>query len=126
MSFNRVISAVLRPVRFLVIAFTCAFVLFSNVSPAVAAKLGGEAGLGSDRSSTAKGSVQLDDIQRKSEEVTKAPPLGLQETQSEANKGINEIQGSANADQMYRPETSRQATSVEEQVKDVLENVTGK
>lgn len=118
MNFNQVISALFRPIRSLIIMAACALIIFANVSPAFA--------IGSNRTNPTEGSVQLDEIQRKSEEVTKEPPLGLRETASEANKGINEIQGDSDADKMYRPETSRQATSVEEQVKDALENLTGK
>ncbi len=112
------LKAILRPMRVLVIAFACTVLFFSNMLPAAA--------IGSSQSRPSQGSVRMDEIQRKSEEVTKADPLSLEETQKEANKGINEIQGDANKDKMFRPENSRQATSVEEQVEHALEKVTGR
>jgi hypothetical protein len=119
MSFNHLISAILRPVRFLVILFACTLILFSNAYPAVAA-------MGSARSNPSEGEAHLDEIQRKSEEVTKKDPLSLEETEKEANAGLNEIQGGADVKQMNRPSNSRQATTVEDQVKNALEKVTGR
>lgn len=118
MSFNRFISAILRPVRFLIVAVACALIVFSNAYPAAA--------IGSVRSNPSEGEAHLDDIQRKSEEITKRDPLSLKETQREANKGLNEVQGRSNVQQMNRPSNSRQATSMGEKVKDALESVTGK
>lgn len=112
------IKSILRPMRFLVIALACTVIFFSNILPAAA--------IGSNPTRPSEGSVQLDEIQRKSEEVTKADPLSLEETQREANKGINEIQGDSDKNQMFRPETSQQATSVEDRVEQFLEKVTGR
>lgn len=120
MNSNRFNSFILRSIRLVVIAFTCAVLFVSNASPAAA--LGTP---NAPRTNTDKGSVQLDDIQAKSEEVTKAPPLSGGETQREANKGLNEIQGDSNKDQMFRPENSR-GTTVTDRVEEALENITGR
>jgi hypothetical protein len=117
MNSNRFHSVLSRSIRFVVIMFACTVLLISNALPASA--------IGAPRTSTDKGSVQLDDIQAKSEEVTKAPPLSGGETQREANRGINEIQGDANKDQMFRPENSR-GTTVTDRVEEALENITGR
>jgi len=117
MNSHRFTSILSRSLRFVVIAFTCAVLFVSTALPASA--------LGAPRTNTDKGSVQLDDIQAKSEEVTKAPPLSQEETQREANRGINEIQGDSNKDQMFRPENSR-GTTVTDRVEDALENITGR
>ena len=117
MKFDRLISMAMRSIRALVIVFACAVFVLSNALPAAA--------IGSNPTRTDEGDTRLDQIFRKSEEVTKAPPLGMEETQREANRGINEIQGSADKEQMNRPENS-QATSVADQVEEVLENITGK
>ncbi|NJO41849.1 MAG: hypothetical protein HC769_03085 [Cyanobacteria bacterium CRU_2_1] len=118
MNFARFNTIVARSIRFVVIAFVCTLLFVSNALPAAA--------IGSTPSKPSEGSVRLDEVQRKSEEVTKADPMNLEETQREANRGINEVQGDADKDQMYRPENSRQATSAAEQVRDALENVTGR
>lgn len=117
MNSNRSNSFILRSIRFVVIAFACAVLFVSNALPAAA--------IGAPRSNPTKGEEQLDTIQEKSEEVTKAPPLSGGETQREANKGINEVQGDANKDQMFRPENSR-GTTVTDRVEEALESITGR
>lgn len=117
MNSNRFNSFILRSIRFVVVAFTCAVLFVSNALPAAA--------ISAPRTNTDKGSVQLDDIQAKSEEVTKAPPLSGGETQREANKGLNEIQGDSNKDQMFSPENSR-GTTVTDRIEEALENITGR
>lgn len=117
MNSQRFTSILSRSLRFVVIAFACAVLFVSNALPASA--------LSAPRTDTDKGSVQLDDIQAKSEEVTKAPPLSGEETQREANRGINEIQGDSNKDQMFRPENSR-GTTVTDRIENALENITGR
>jgi hypothetical protein len=112
------VLSIFRPVRFLVVAFTCALVLFSNAFPAFA--------IDSYQSNPTEGTTQLLDIQRKTDEAAKEPPQGLKEVQKESNKGLNEVQGAADIDKQKRPENSQGATSVEENIKNVLEKVTGK
>ncbi|WAL59749.1 hypothetical protein [Thermocoleostomius sinensis] len=117
MNFTRCHTLILRSIRFAVIAFTCTLLFVSNALPASANT--------APRTRASEGSVQLDTIQEKSEAVTKAPPLSRKETQREANKGLNEVQGDANINDMYRPENSN-ATSIIDQVEEALENVTGR
>ncbi|MEH2149510.1 hypothetical protein [Nostoc sp.] len=112
------VLSMLRPVRFLVVAFTCALVLLSNAFPAFA--------IDSYQSNPTEGTTQLLDIQRKTDEAAKEPPQGLKKVQEESNKGLNEVQGAADIDKQKRPENSEGATSVEENVKNLLDKVTGK
>ncbi|HEY9643624.1 MAG TPA: hypothetical protein V6C57_24255 [Coleofasciculaceae cyanobacterium] len=118
MNFAQLKSLLSRSVRFLTIAFACTLLLFSNAVPAFA--------IGSNSTDPREGSVHLDDIQAKSEEILKKDPLNMEETQSEANKGLNEIQGNADVNDMSRPSNSRQAKSAAEQVTEALKKVTGK
>ncbi|MEH2233077.1 MAG: hypothetical protein V7K71_26170 [Nostoc sp.] len=112
------VLSIFRPVRFLVVAFTCALVLFSNAFPAFA--------IDSYQSNSTEGTTQLLDIQRKTDEAAKEPPQGLKEVQKESNKGLNEVQGAADIDKQKSPENSQGATSVEEKAKNLLEKITGK
>ncbi|MEH2210581.1 hypothetical protein [Nostoc sp.] len=112
------VLSIFRPVRFLVVAFTCALVLFSNAFPAFA--------IDSYQSDSTEGTTQLLDIQRKTDEAAKEPPQGLKEVQKESNKGLNEVQGAADIDKQKSPENSQGATSVEEKAKNLLEKITGK
>lgn len=114
MNFNR--STFQQVARFLTIAFTCAVLLFSNAFPAVA---------GGMRSKTTEGSTQLNKIIDDSEAAAKSSPPSLKDTQRKAEEGINEVQGSSDANKMKRPDNSKQATSIEEQVGKVMDKVTG-
>ncbi|MEH1908497.1 MAG: hypothetical protein V7L05_26975 [Nostoc sp.] len=116
----KVIASVLsifRPVRFLVVAFTCALILLSNAFPAFA--------IDSYQSDPTEGTTQLLDIQRKTDEAAKEPPQGLKQVQKESNKGLNEVQGDADINKQNRPENSQSSTSAEENVKKFLDKVTG-
>ncbi|ALF53941.1 hypothetical protein ACX27_15500 [Nostoc piscinale CENA21] len=112
------VLSLLRPVRFLIVAFTCALVLFSNAFPALAIE--------SYKSEPTEATTQLLETQKKTDEVGRSAPPGLNKVQEESNKGLNEVQGDADIDKMKRPENSQDATSVRDEVENLLEKVTGK
>ncbi|MFN6516646.1 MAG: hypothetical protein RMY29_019370 [Nostoc sp. CreGUA01] len=112
------VLSILRPVRFLVVAFTCALLLLSSAFPAFA--------IDSYQSKPTEGETQLLDIQRETDKAARKPPIGLEETQRKSNEGLNEVQGAADIDKQKRPENSQSATTVEENVKNLLDKVTGK
>ncbi|MBW4576219.1 MAG: low temperature-induced protein [Aphanothece sp. CMT-3BRIN-NPC111] len=108
-------SALLRPVRLLLATCVCALLLFSQVMPAYS----------SPNSNPTSGEANLLDIERKSQEAVLADPYSREKTQTEANKGLNEIQGDSNIEQMKRPENTPGGKSVEDKLKNALEGVTG-
>ncbi|MEH1834517.1 MAG: hypothetical protein V7L29_21195 [Nostoc sp.] len=112
------VLSMLRPVRFLVVAFSCALLLLSSAFPAFA--------IDSYQSDPTEATTQLLDIQRKTDEAAKEPPAGLEKVEKESNKGLNEVQGDADINKQKRPDNSQSATSPEETVKNLLEKVTGK
>jgi hypothetical protein len=112
------VLSILSPVRFLIVAFTCSLLLLSSTFPAFA--------IDSYQSKSTEGTTQLLDIQRKTDEAAKSPPAGLKKVQKESNKGLNEVQGDADIDKQKRPDNSESSTSVEQNVKNLLEKVTGK
>lgn len=112
------VLSILSPVRFLVVAFTCAILLLSSAFPAFASN--------SYQSNPTEGTTQLLEIQSKTDKAAKEPPQGLKKVQKESNEGLNEVQGAADIDKQKRPENSQSATTVEENIKNVLEKVTGK
>ena len=105
----------LNPVRLLVIAFICVLLFFSSVLPAAA--------IGMDQN---KGEEQLKGIEQKSEEVLKSAPRSLEQTQSEANKGINAVQGNADVNKMKNQDNSNKEKSVEDQIKETVQDIMGK
>jgi hypothetical protein len=112
------VSSLVRPVRFLVVAFTCALLLLTNAFPALA--------IGTTPSAPTEATDQLIGIQNKTDKKATEPPLGRGETQAETYNGLNEVQGDADFDKMKRPENSQNATTVKDQVENFLEKVTGK
>lgn len=109
--------SILRPVRFLVVALTCALLLLSSAFPAFA--------IDSYQSEPTEATTQLLDIQDKTDELAKSSPAGLKKVQEESNKGLNEVQGDADIDKQKRPENSQSSTSTEDNVKNFLNKVTG-
>lgn len=111
------VLSVLRPVRFLIVAFTCALLFLSSTFPAFA--------IDSYQSNPKEGTTQLLEIQRKTDKIAKSAPLGLDKVQKESNKGLNEVQGDADIDKQKRPSNSQSSTSSEDNVKTFLDKVTG-
>ncbi|MDM9379916.1 hypothetical protein QUB80_04280 [Chlorogloeopsis sp. ULAP01] len=115
---QKIVASFLRPMRFVVLAFTCALLLLSNALPAAAIE--------SYKSNPQEATDQLLETQRRTDESVSKPPLGLEETQKRTSGGgLNEVQGAADVEKMNRPENSQQATSVEEEVSNFLKKVTG-
>jgi len=111
----------LRPVRFLVAVCVCALLVFSYAFPAYSDPVNPTA----SRTAPEQGEAQLRGIEREAQEAVIEKPYSREKTQAKANAGLNEIQGTANIENMKRPENT-QATSVEEKSKNFLEGLTGK
>jgi signal transduction histidine kinase len=102
--------------RVLVAAFACVLLVFTAASPALA--------FGGSNSDPQQGTAQMNELQETSKRAVKAEPRDRAEMQRKAQDGINEVQGSANREQMYSSNQS-QATSVRKQIENALEDVTG-
>ncbi|QLE55672.1 hypothetical protein [Nostoc sp. TCL26-01] len=118
MKISSVVLSVLRPVRFLIVAFTCALLLLSNTVPAFA--------IGTSPSDPTKATDQLLETQKETDKVARSAPPGLKEVQKKSNEGLNEVQGAADIDKQKRPENSQNATTVEGEIQNLLEKATGK
>jgi len=121
MTYSRFGKMVLRLTQTLAVIFTCTLLLFTNAVPAFAAT----ANTTQTKSDPTKGSERLDNVQKKSEEILRHPPLDLKSVQDESNKGLNEVQGAADIQDMNRSSNSQKATSIEEKAEKILEKVTG-
>lgn len=107
-----------RPLRMLVIVFACALIVLSNALPAFA--------MGRNKSKPSDGTIQLDKIEQRAEDMAQSDPLSLKETQSRTQGGLNEVQGSADKNKMKRPSNSQDATTIGDQLEGALEKVIGK
>lgn len=110
-------ARILRPLRILVIAFTCAVLLFTNVVPALAAGT-------TTPSKPTEGETQLKKIYDESEKSLNSGLDSIEEVTERAQRGINEVQGGADLDKMSTPENSQEATTFKDQVKKALDKVT--
>jgi len=107
----------LRPARLLFAIFVSAFLLLSSAFPAFAAKTD---------SPKRGGEENLLGIEEKAGEIARETPLSLKRTQEEANQGLNEVQGAADAEKMKNPGNTGNSTSVEGNVQNKLENAINK
>lgn len=111
------IKPIVRSFRFVIVAALYVTLLLSNVQSAQA--------IGTYKSATNQATDQLNQIQKQTDKVSRKAPLSLEETQAKTEKGLNEVQGDADKDKMKHPENSGSATTVEDQVKNILGKVTG-
>ena len=121
MRFIRLNLSALRPMRFLVAVCISALVIFSNTFPALSAPVNPKA----SPSNPSQGQEELLNIEKEAQKAVIEDPYSRKETQTKANEGLNEIQGTADASKMKRPENA-QADSVEDKLKNVLEKATGR
>jgi hypothetical protein len=121
MIYNRFAKMILRLTQTLMIMFACTLLIFGNAATANAAP----ANTSQAKSDLTKGSERLDDVQKKSEEILRNPPLSMERVQNESNKGLNEVQGDADIQDMNRPSNSQKATSIQDKAEQILEKVKG-
>jgi hypothetical protein len=70
------------------------------------------------------GEANLNEIQRKTDDVGYSNPQNIHEVTKEAQKGLNEVQGDADKDKMISPRDAKDATTVEEQANKFLDKLT--
>ncbi len=114
-----------QSIRTVLIAFTCAILLFSNAFPALAGGKTAPSNMTAPTNMT-KGEAPLSDIIDKSQDMIQNGIPSMEDVQRTANKGLNEVQGTADKDKMSRPSNSRKAVSIEERIKTGLEKAEGK
>jgi hypothetical protein len=112
----------LRPLRFLVAVCVCALLVFSYVAPGYAAGYGANA----PRRGEAESAQAMKKMEDKGREILEAgEPTSLERVQSESNRGLNEVQGAAGAEDMKRPSNS-QGSTVEQRIQNALEKAQDK
>lgn len=81
----------LRPMQMLLSTLLCAVLFFTSGCSALAAK-----------SDSTQGTVQLDQIEQKTQEAIDSPAMSLKDIQERSKGGFNEVQGDADRDKMSR------------------------
>lgn len=117
--FRSYASAFLAGLRPVAIALACALLVFSSAAPALA--------FGGSNSRAEKGLEQLDTVQNKSEEAISGAKSQVDETgkvMKNSAEGLNGVQGQANRKDMVSPNDTNGATTIEENIKNALDDVT--
>lgn len=75
-------------------------------------------------SSVTKGETQLPETISATEEVAeKTAPMGLKEVEARNKNGLNEVQGSADIDKMYKADTSKPGTALAKKIDKTLDKI---
>lgn len=112
MKFPSINFSNLRPLRFLMAALLLAFLWIGSAVPSWAGV-----------SSPSQGEDALKQIQKDSEQVLRGGPPSLEDVQAKAQEGINEVQGGADKEKMKNAANSQGSTSVEEKIKEGMDNI---
>ncbi len=108
MSFRSLFS------MFATLICTAALVLGLVAAPSFAA--------GSD---VTKGETQLPETISATEDVAEKPaPMGIEEVTERNKNGLNEVQGSADVDKMYKANTSKPGTALAKKIDKALNKMT--
>ncbi|WP_019503616.1 hypothetical protein [Pleurocapsa sp. PCC 7319] len=111
MLFNKLNNWLKSSLRLLLTAFVCGLLFISSAYPAQAAT-----------SRATEGEASLNRVQAKTDEVASSNPRGINEVTKEAQKGLNAVQGGADADKMISPDEAN-ATTVKEKAANLLDNL---
>lgn len=120
------LSTLWGSLRLFVAACACALIVFANVSPAYSLPNPFASSNSTQSSDPTKGEDKLLGIEAGAQKsVTREQDLlSGKEVTEKSNEGLNEVQGAADADQMYRP-SDAQGETIEEILQDKLEEATG-
>ncbi|MCC0176835.1 hypothetical protein I4641_07570 [Waterburya agarophytonicola K14] len=99
-------------VRLVLTVLVCGLLFVASAYPAQAAT-----------SKTTDGEASLNEIQNKTDDVARSNPRGINEVTKEAQKGLNAVQGSADADKMISPDEAN-ATTVKEKASNFFDSLT--
>ena len=120
-SVRNYVSNLLSHLRPFAIALACALLIFSSAAPAFA--------FGSTPSRLDKGEEPLDTITKKSEEAISGPLTNKNDGESvirNSQQGLNGVQGAGDTENMISRDEAQtgSATSIEDSIKDALEDIT--
>ncbi|MBD2327993.1 hypothetical protein [Alkalinema sp. FACHB-956] len=97
--------------------FVCSAMLFLGLtmSPTLAAPA----------SNPTEGTAQMPESMAAAEDVaSKSAPMNLEEIEARNKGGLNEVQGSADADKMYRSDTSKPGPAIARKLEKAIDKVT--
>jgi hypothetical protein len=111
MLFNKFNNWLRSSVRLILTVLVCGLLFIASANPAQATT-----------SKTTDGEANLNKIQDKTDSVADSKPLGMKEVIKESQKGLNEVQGSADADKMISPDEAS-GTTVQEKAESFFDKL---
>lgn len=76
-------------------------------------------------SSVTKGVEQLSKIDKAAAQVAeRSTPMGIKEIEARSESGLNEIQGAADANKMYKADTSKPGPAIAKKIEKALDKLT--
>jgi hypothetical protein len=107
---SKLMRLIVHPMRLLIMVVMCTYLVLTSAHPVAA------------YTASKNNPSQDDEIMRKSQEILRSGPPSMKTVQERSNKGLNEVQGDAEKNQMKRPENSTGVT-VEKQIEQAIEKV---
>ncbi|PSF38051.1 hypothetical protein C7H19_06140 [Aphanothece hegewaldii CCALA 016] len=101
-------------VCFIISAVLCVSLVTSFAFPAAAGT----------PSPVTKGEANLNKIQAKTDELAQQEPPSLKQVEERNKGGLNEVQGSADANKMISPEDAQGTTTLKDKIEQALDKVT--
>ncbi len=112
MLFNKFNNWLKTSIRLVLTVVVCGMLFISSAYPANAVT-----------SKPSDGEANLNEIQKETDDVARSSPQGIEEVTKRAQKGLNEVQGSADADKMNNP-SNPDADTVKEKAANFFDNLT--
>ena len=109
------VLATIRPVQFIFTALICTILFVTTIAPA-------QAGMMSSKSKPTDGTTQLNKIDDKAQKTIDNPAMDLAEIEKRSQNGLNEVQGSADKNKMYKSDSSEPV--VGKQIEKALDKIT--
>lgn len=112
MLFSKLNNWLKSSIRMVLTVLVCGLLFVSMANPVQAAT-----------SKPTDSEANLNRIQKKTDDVARSNPRGIDEVTKEAQKGTNAVQGAADADKMVSPDEA-DATTVKEKAANFFDNLT--
>ncbi len=78
--------------------------------------------LASQGSDPTQGTTQMPETMKAAEDVAKSAPMSIEEIEERNKDGLNEVQGDADKDKMYKSNTNKPGPAIVQDIKKAIDN----
>jgi len=68
-----------------------------------------------------KGTAQMPESMKAAADVAKSPPMSMEEVEERSKEGLNEVQGGADKDRMYKSNTDKPGPAIVKDIKKAID-----